>query len=187
MDAVEEDKARAERGIVLGRFQPFHNGHLEFVKLAKEKCDFLTVFVGEFFSYERGTSKRSFHDAFRSVAHGFGKDTLDPNPFSYEERKEMIERSLLKAGLDAEEFEVRALSLKNFLQTPGRVYIRDGYGGLSYKTFGATLLGRDMENIGRRNGISGKELRELLRDGKPVSELIPEAAQNVISRRTVRV
>jgi nicotinamide mononucleotide adenylyltransferase len=37
------DYTKRTIGVVHGRFQPFHNGHLEYVLSAKQKCDFLYV------------------------------------------------------------------------------------------------------------------------------------------------
>ena len=58
-------------GLFIGRFQPFHNAHLSDIKLALKDCEKVIIAVGS--SQESGTEE---------------------NPFSYEERKEMIERTL---------------------------------------------------------------------------------------------
>ncbi len=57
--------------LFVGRFQPFHNAHLSDVKLALKECDKIIIAIGS--SQESGT-----------------KD----NPFSYEEREEMITDTL---------------------------------------------------------------------------------------------
>jgi len=55
-------------GLFIGRFQPFHNGHLEVIKdYILPKCDKLIIGVG-------------------SSQYAYRKD----NPFTYEERKKMI-------------------------------------------------------------------------------------------------
>lgn len=59
-----------EVGLYIGRFQPFHKGHLLVVRKALEDCNTLVIAVGS--SQENRTKK---------------------NPFTYEERKLMIERS----------------------------------------------------------------------------------------------
>lgn len=60
-----------ELGVFIGRFQPFHNGHLNIVREALNECDKLVVLVG---------SADQPRDYF--------------NPFSYEERSAMILTSL---------------------------------------------------------------------------------------------
>ncbi len=62
------------RGLFIGRFQPFHNGHLKGIRWALERCDELVVAVG--------STQRSF-------------DRMDL--FTAGERIEMI-RGVLKAG-----------------------------------------------------------------------------------------
>src|SRR6185437_9878261 len=58
-------------GIFIGRFQPFHNGHLETVKAILNQCEKLLIII------EEANSERTFR-----------------SPFTYAERKEMILRSL---------------------------------------------------------------------------------------------
>ena len=61
--------------LFIGRFQPFHNAHLSDIKLALQKCDKMVIAIGS--SQESGTEE---------------------NPFTYEERREMIERALKAEG-----------------------------------------------------------------------------------------
>ena len=58
-------------GLYIGRFQPFHRGHLSVVRNALEKCDRLVIAIG---SAQESRTKR--------------------NPFSFEERRHFIWRSL---------------------------------------------------------------------------------------------
>lgn len=60
-----------ELGVFIGRFQPFHNGHLHIVSRALEECEKLVVLIG---------SAEQPRDYF--------------NPFTYEERSAMIMTSL---------------------------------------------------------------------------------------------
>ena len=63
------------KGIVLGRFQPFHNGHAYLVEQALARFEKVTIAVG------------SAQDEW----------TVD-NPFSFEERKDMIQQWVAKNG-----------------------------------------------------------------------------------------
>lgn len=58
-----------ELGLMVGRFQMLHAGHIDMIEQALCVCDKVGIFVGS--SQESGTAK---------------------NPFSYELRKEMLER-----------------------------------------------------------------------------------------------
>jgi len=57
--------------LFIGRFQPFHKAHLSDIKLIIKECDKVIIAIGS--SQEKNTKE---------------------NPFSYEERKEMIEKTL---------------------------------------------------------------------------------------------
>ena len=58
-------------GLLCGRFQPIHNGHIEVINNALENCAHLVIAVGS--AQESGTER---------------------NPFSFELRKELIIRTL---------------------------------------------------------------------------------------------
>ena len=62
-------------GLYVGRFQPFHRGHLNVVLEALNHCDKLIIAIGS--AQESGTKK---------------------NPFTFELRKELIRRSLWGKG-----------------------------------------------------------------------------------------
>lgn len=62
-------------GLVIGRFQPFHRGHLHLIKHAFEYADKLIIGVGSVNAVD------------------------DNNPFSYEERKDFIINSLKRHNL----------------------------------------------------------------------------------------
>lgn len=59
------------KGLIIGRFQPFHNGHLGMIRWCASRCDNLVIGIGS------SNKSRTFR-----------------NPFSYDERKFMIENSL---------------------------------------------------------------------------------------------
>ena len=84
-----------ELGFIHGRFQLFHNDHLQYALLAKAKCKKLIVGIT---SPENATLIREDIDPHRSEAAS--------NPFTYYERFQMIRLALLEAGLEREEFEI---------------------------------------------------------------------------------
>ena len=65
-----------KKGLVLGRFQPFHLGHLELIRAVKNRYKKMIIAVGS--SQEKGTSE---------------------NPFDKDERKDMIKLGLENAGI----------------------------------------------------------------------------------------
>lgn len=82
-------------GVVHGRFQPLHIGHLEYFLAAKKKCDFLIVGIT---NPDPSLTKPDESNPHRSL------DTS--NPFTYFERYTMIKESLLEAGLKRDEFDI---------------------------------------------------------------------------------
>ena len=79
--------------VLIGRFQPFHNGHLANVKKALEIADHVQILVGS--SFQPRTPK---------------------NPFTYEERAEMISRCIGPATkvLGSLEYNYRIDPLRDF-------------------------------------------------------------------------
>lgn len=77
-----------KKGIILGRFQPFHKGHLEYLLAAYDKVDNLIVGIvtpgDEPTEYEPQDASR------------FGDEN---NPFSYVERVQMIDKALEEIGM----------------------------------------------------------------------------------------
>src|SRR3972149_11957877 len=61
------------RGLIIGRFQPFHKGHADAVEYALKNCDELTIAIG---------SPRKYEEIV--------------NPFTLAERKKMIQLGLEK-------------------------------------------------------------------------------------------
>lgn len=82
-------------GFIHGRFQLFHNDHLNYALLAKEQCEKLIVGIT---SPENISLIREDADPHRSEA--------SANPFTYFERYSMVECALLEAGVKREEFEI---------------------------------------------------------------------------------
>ncbi len=74
------------KGLFVGRFQPFHLGHLKVIKWILERCEKVTIVVG--------SSRESF---------------TERNPFTFEERKEMVKRSLEEEGVGEEKYEIIAI------------------------------------------------------------------------------
>lgn len=84
-------------GIVLGRFQPLHHGHVEYLDAAKKHCQ--RLFIG-ITNPDASTAMIDEADSKRSLSQN--------NPFSYIDRHLMIERSLLELGWAADSFCIMA-------------------------------------------------------------------------------
>ena len=62
-------------GLLCGRFQPVHKGHISLIREALKHCDHLIIAIGS--AQESGTKR---------------------NPFDYETRKELLRRSMWGLG-----------------------------------------------------------------------------------------
>lgn len=78
-----------------GRFQPFHNGHLQYFRWAQAIYE--NVFVGITQIY--GSSE----DAFPGAPH---RGEANNNPLSYFERAQLIEATLVWEGVDISSFRI---------------------------------------------------------------------------------
>jgi cytidyltransferase-like protein len=79
---------KPEYGMIHGRFQPFHNGHLEYLRAAQELCETLVVGI----TNPDPTSIRQ--DATSEHRH-----LPDANPYTYFERLLMIREVLSDEGV----------------------------------------------------------------------------------------
>ncbi len=75
-------------GMIHGRFQPFHNGHLEYLQLAAQRCDSLIVGITN-------------PDPFLVAAESTSRHRHEPgaNPYTYFERMTMI-REVIRESME---------------------------------------------------------------------------------------
>ena len=81
-----------------GRFQPFHNEHLEYVLAAQGLCDFLWI----------GITK---YDVTSTDLNPLGavRERPENNPLTFFERAQIIRGSLIEAGVSAECIRLRSV------------------------------------------------------------------------------
>lgn len=80
-------------GSIHGRFQPFHNEHLEYTLAALERCDFLWIGITQYDIEELQKCKNSPN-----------RSSLTSNPLTYLERVEIIKDALIEVGVDHSKF-----------------------------------------------------------------------------------
>lgn len=80
---------KPEYGMVHGRFQPFHNGHLEYLKLALDRCQSLLVGITNPDPFQTASEATSNH-----------RHLEESNPYTYFERQVMIRDTLADEGVD---------------------------------------------------------------------------------------
>ncbi|MFH1590661.1 MAG: nicotinamide-nucleotide adenylyltransferase [archaeon] len=138
-----------------GRFQPFHQGHLQILKEAAENFEDVIVLIGSA-QYSR----------------------TEDNPFSLEERKEMISRVLAAAKLDNvvirekeddHDDEVWVHNVIHRMPWFDTVYAGDNR--LVAKLFSAE--GKKVIEHDRFKGISATEIRRRIESGAPWDDQVP--------------
>jgi nicotinamide-nucleotide adenylyltransferase len=156
--------------MIHGRFQPFHNGHLEYLRGAAERCD--EVFVG-ITNPDPERIKPEPSDPLRHLP--------ESNPYTYVERLLMVKAAAADAGIPAERlhvipFPVNEPELWNAYVPAGVVqFIR------LFSDWGGTKLDRLRDagyevvvlDQGAEKEVSGADVREALRSGGGWERLVP--------------
>jgi len=164
-------------GVAHGRFQLFHNGHLEYIMAAKERCQKLVIGI---------TSPDPFTLQFEPV----DPHRSDPaqNPMTYYERMLMITNCLRYEGIDASSFHVVPFPIEQ----PDRLFNyspRDATYFLTiYDKWGEEKLQR-LKDLGlstqvlwRRQDkrIKGSDIRIAIANGSDWQSLVPPATAEYV-------
>lgn len=166
-------------GCVHGRFQPFHKGHLEYVLRANHRCARLIVGI-------TGPDP----GAFRKEAANPRRHESASNPFTYFERLLMIRDALLAKGLDPGgfaivPFPIHEPDLIGHYVPEGTVHFVRVYSQWEEKKVRRLRDGGAPVEIldpGQEKGISGAEVRRLIREGLPWEHLVPLSTAKTIRR-----
>ena len=167
------------RGMIHGRFQPFHNGHLEYLRGAAARCD--ELFVG-ITNPDPARIKPEASDPLRHLP--------ESNPYSYVERLLMVKAAALDAGLDLACVHVIPFPVNEPelwpAYVPGAVvqFIR------LFSDWGGTKLDRLREagyevvvlDEGAEKEISGAQVREAMREGGDWQRLVPPGVAQVLTQ-----
>ena len=171
-----------ETGVIHGRFQALHEGHMEYLLAGKSRCEFL--FIGITNSDPHLTSENG-HDLNRS--------TVLANPFTYYERLEMLRDAMLENGIERNAFEIVPFPI-NFpeliryyvpLDAVFFVTIYDEWGKHKLET---------LMNMGLRTEVmwersvserltSGSEIRNLIATNKEWEHLVPKSVAKYIKEK----
>jgi nicotinamide-nucleotide adenylyltransferase len=146
--------------LFIGRFQPLHKGHVEYMKKIL-KTHLLKIVIGS--AQDKNTAK---------------------NPFSAAEREQMLKLCIKADIFTAKDYPgENSKWLNNINKTVGQfdiVYI--GENKLVYDIF--TQAGYEVKTMKRIKGISSTKIRNLIKEKKEWKHLVPEPVyQYIISIR----
>lgn len=171
--------------MIHGRFQPFHNGHLEYMHLALERCDTLAIGIT---NPDPGQIREEATSDHRHLA--------GSNPFTYFERQSMIRAMLLDEGVPLERavivpFPVNVPELwRHYIPAGITQYIRIFSEWEQTKADRFAEHGYPVEVLspGADKEMEATEVRRRISEGGDWESLVPPAVARVISglRKTSR-
>ncbi|MGI0086927.1 MAG: nicotinamide-nucleotide adenylyltransferase [Nitrosotalea sp.] len=150
-------------GLLIGRFQPFHNGHLSAVKFALSQVENLWIGIG---SSNKSREKR--------------------NPFTADERKEMILSSLDPENAkkiqvyfvpDTGDHDKWTYHVDSIVPKYDIVFSNDDFTLSLYKKRGIETI---QVPLLQRETVSGTNIREMIASDKDWSGLVPQGTKNVL-------
>jgi nicotinamide-nucleotide adenylyltransferase len=174
------------RGMVHGRFQPFHAGHLEYLRGAADRCE--EIFVG----ITNPDPERVLPEASDPLRH-----LPESNPFTYVERLLMVKAAALDAGIDLVRLHVIPFPVNEpelwHAYVPDDVvqFIRlfSAWGGTKLQRLRETGYEVVVLDEGAAKEVSGADVRAAIREGGDWESLVPPGVADVLKRleRRVRV
>jgi len=156
-------------GLLIGRFQPFHLGHLEAFRFALSKVDKLWVGLGS-----------------------SNKPTQKNDPFSAEERKEMILSSIndsMKDKIsiyfipDLDNHVKWIEKIDTIVPKFGMVFSNDELTKHLYSTRSVQVISIPFL---KRDVLSGTKIRELIISDQKWNDLVPEGTKNFLLNISVK-
>jgi len=150
-------------GLLIGRFQPFHKGHLDAVDFGLSKVKNLWIGIG--------SSNKSYEKR---------------NPFTADERKEMILTSLDSKRLervkiffvpDTGDHERWTYHVDSIVPPYDVVFSNDEFTMTLYKKRGKSVI---EVPLSKRDIISGTNIRQMILNGQDWSDLVPEGTKKVL-------
>ena len=149
--------------LIIGRFQPFHNGHMEVLRKIFQECDHVTVGIGS-----------------AQLSH------MEDNPFTAGERYLMIAEALRAEGYtnfyivpveDLNRYALWVAQVTSMCPPFDIVYSNNPGTRRLFSEAGYEVRTSPLYN---RNDFSGTEVRRCMREGRDWKHLVPPSVADVI-------
>lgn len=168
---------RVPFGMIHGRFQPFHNGHLAYALGALARCDHLIVGIT---NPDPSTVVEEAADPQRHRP--------DANPLTYFERQRVVRAALAEAGVPVERFSVVPFPIHHperwiaYAPAGTRQYIRlfSDWGREKRERFEQHGWPVEVLDEGQAKDVSGEEIRRRLLTGDDISDLAPNSVAAIL-------
>lgn len=171
-------------GVIHGRFQMLHIGHMEYLLAGKERCEYLLIGIA---NPDSTLTKYSGTNPHRS--------TSMANPLTYYERFQMISRAMQEAEVDQKEFDIVPFPINypellfNYVPSDAKYYMTIYDDWSREKQQSLESLGCDIQVMWTRTNAekvtSGTEVRNLIIRGKPWKHLVPNAVYQYITEHKI--
>lgn len=167
-------RGRIARGMIHGRFQPPHLGHLAYLRAAAERCD--ELFVG-ITNPDRRAMRPEPADPARHLP--------ESNPFTYTERLLMISAAAAEAGVAVRviPFPITEPELWDDYLPAGAVqFVRvlSAWGGAKHDRLAGRGLPVQVLDAPGGKTVSGAQVRAAIRGGGDWRPLVPPAVARFI-------
>jgi len=155
------------RGLMMGRFQPFHLGHLELVKQILNECDEVIIaLTGSQFNY------------------------IEKDPFTSGERIEMIHQALKENDVDLNRCYIVAVEnqfniatwagyLKSTLPNFEKVYSGNDYVAMLLADSGYEVVS---PNFYEREKFNATKIRKMIANDNDWEQFVPSAVSKIIKK-----
>jgi nicotinamide-nucleotide adenylyltransferase len=166
------------RGMIHGRFQPFHNGHLEYLGGAAERSDEIWIGIT---NPDPARIQFEESDPLRHLP--------ESNPYSYVERLLMAKAAAADLGLDPRHVHVIPFPVNEPELWPAYVPVGVTQYVRLFSAWGGTKLERLREagyevvvlDEGGEKEVSGADVRAAIRAGDEWTSLVPPGVARVLS------
>ncbi|HET7147419.1 MAG TPA: nicotinamide-nucleotide adenylyltransferase [Candidatus Nitrosopolaris sp.] len=154
------------RGIFVGRFQPFHLGHIAAIKFALERIEELVIVIG---SAQISHEMRNPFTAGERIQ--MIKDSLDP------EQGIDLKRILMIPVPDVNFHPLWTYQLDVMVPEYQSVFSNDFFTRLLYKERGIEVI---QPGLHRRNELSGTKIRSRMVHGRNWKDLVPTQTAKIV-------
>lgn len=171
-------------GVIHGRFQMLHIGHMEYLLAGKERCNYLLIGIA---NPDISLTKHSDANPHRS--------TSLANPLTYYERFQMISQAMLEANIRRSEFDIVPFPINypellfNYVPLNAKYYMTIYDDWSREKQSSLEKLGCDIEimwtRINAEKVTSGTEVRNLIICNKPWKHLVPTSVFKYITEHGI--
>ena len=165
------------RGMIHGRFQPFHLGHFEYMRGAADRSDELWVGIT---NPDPARIKPEESDPLRHLP--------ESNPYTYGERLLMVKAAAADLGLEPARVHVIPFPVNEpelwsaYVPEGVTQYLRlfSAWGGEKQERLAAAGYEVVILDEGAEKQLSGADVREAMRSGGDWESLVPQGVASVI-------